>query len=159
MRVELCPGNQHSPLSPERVWGQVWTLSRYCCTRNVKASVKSLNELRDPSGPALFGEKLEGSQRACMRKWGKLEGSGRRGFPKRERKHERAKRKMENRKRSQRTINTRKASPWVYNTNPLQFPKPSGKSHINKSSCGFLSLRKITEKDTFYSGANVKGRS
>lgn len=45
------------------------------------------------------------------------------GVPKRERKHERAKRKTENRKNSQETFNIRNAS-HCCNISPFQFPQP-----------------------------------
>lgn len=78
-----------------------------------------------------------------MRKWGKLVGGGMKSVPERERKHEKA--KTENRKSSQGTVNIRNAS-HCCSANPLQFPKPSGKSYINKSSCGFCLWRKPWKK-------------
>lgn len=63
--------------------------------------------------------------------------------PERERKHEGA--KTENRKSSQGIVNIRNAS-HCYSANPLQFPKPSGKPYINKSSWGFCLWRKPWKK-------------
>lgn len=111
---------------PQRVWRRGWTSRRHCHTRNVKASLQHFNGLTDPSSPALYGEKLGKSQRPCTGKWGQLVtmwwwwGGG--GVPERERKHEKAKRKTEDRKSSQETFNTRNAS-HCCNISPLQFPQ------------------------------------
>jgi hypothetical protein len=41
------------------------------------------NGQRNSPGPPLFGEEFERSQLLCIRKWGKLVGSGRENVPKR----------------------------------------------------------------------------